>query len=671
MIGKFIDKYGSQMKSSLKNFKISLKLKIASVFLLLVVVMMTTVGYIFTIRELNLRKEQVKLRIERLANNIATIRSVETEDWDVYENYIENQIIVNPDIVYIAIFDDKGDLKVHALNTNWLDLDINRPLTKTEQANLVLRLDQRQVAEESQKDFETKSVNIIVGDKNLGTVNIGFSLVDLNDEMRKNLYRNLFLDIIFISLAMIISFFVGSRIVKSLGKLTTAMGKISQGDLNQELHIHSRDEIGEMAKTFNYMTKGLQEKQVIENFSHELGFTIELDRIASLITERIVIALNAKQAYLFLRNKNEATEYDLNFAYPEHIKHEIKLIKNPQICEFLLEIRKPSSVQALHKFPAFSEQLSLLGQIDDNALICPLIIKEKVIGILMLCGSKTNTHYAENELNFLNTLIGQASLAIENALLYEELTEKERLKRELEIARTVQLNLLPQKDPQISGLDISGICLPAAEVGGDYYDYFFINDHTIGITIADVAGKGTSAAFYMAVIKGIMLSLASIYASPKQLLCELNRRIFGQMDRKIFITMIYATIDIKNKMLKFARAGHNGLIKRNSKNLEVEYLTPKGIGLGLAHESLFDQHISEQKVKFQSGDTILFYTDGISEARNDDFEEFGEQKFMDIVALLDGKTASDLNEKIISAVKNFVQHTPQHDDITLVTITAT
>jgi len=99
------------MKRSLKNFRFSLKLKIASVFLLLVVVMMTTMGYIFTIRELNLRVAQVKERMERLARNIATIRSVETEDWEVYQNYIDNQLKVNPDIIYIAIFAERGELK--------------------------------------------------------------------------------------------------------------------------------------------------------------------------------------------------------------------------------------------------------------------------------------------------------------------------------------------------------------------------------------------------------------------------------------------------------------------------------------------------------------------------------------------------------------------------------
>ena len=264
------------------NFKISLKFKIALVFTLLVIVMMGAVTYIFTIRELDLRVEQVKLRMERLAQNIATIRSVETEDWDVYQTYINNQLTLNADIVYIAIFDEKNRLKVHSLNRDWVDLDTPQPLSREEQTNIIIQLDQRQIADESQKDLESKSVNIIIGEQNLGIVKVGFSLVDLNDEMKANLIRNFELAGVFLLLVIIASIFISHKIVTPLNKLTRSMEQISKGDLNQELYIKSRDEIGEMAKTFNFMTKGLQEKEQIESFSRELGFTLEFKKITQL-----------------------------------------------------------------------------------------------------------------------------------------------------------------------------------------------------------------------------------------------------------------------------------------------------------------------------------------------------------------------------------------------------
>ena len=659
------------MNINFKDIKISLKLKISSLFILLVIAIMATVTYYFTIRELNLRVQQVKLRMERLANNIATIRSVETEDWDIYQTYLDNQLKLNEDIVYIAIFDEKDKLKAHALNFELIDLDYNQTLTKTERERLVLRLDQRQIVEESQKDMESKSVNIIIGNQNLGTVKVGFSLVELNDAMTNNLNRNLQLAVIFILLAMIVSYFMSNRIVTPLGKLTSAMLKISQGNLNQEIHIVSRDEIGEMAETFNFMTKGLQEKKMIEDFSRELGFTIELKRISDLITRRISVALNANQGFLFIKEKNKSDNFELISCYPEILKDNISLRHNLSLCQYFLSTRSPQPLSNFSNFPELYDQLTKIKTISDKTLVTPIILKKEVVGIFLLTVNNKNIPYKEGEKNFLSTLIGQGGFAIESALLYEELTEQERLKRELEIAHAVQKNLLPRHNPNIQGLDIAGTCIPADEIGGDYYDYFLINDHTVGIAIADVTGKGTSAAFYMAVIKGIMLSLAAIFSSPKQLLRELNKRLYGSMDKKVFITMTYAIVDIKRRRLTFARAGHSALIMRKANNSEVKCFAPLGIGLGLDKGNLFDSTITEQEIKFTSGDTFVFYTDGISEAMNPYKKEFGEQRLVDLIARLNLQTSLQIQQSIIEAVNKFVRGAPQHDDITMVTVIAT
>ena len=651
----------------IKPFKFSLRLKITLLFLLLVIGMMVTVGYIFTVRELNLRKEQMKVSMERLANNMATIRSVETGDWDLYQTYIDNQIIVNPDIVYIAIFDDQGRLKVHALNREWLDLPTSRPLTRMEQSRIVMQLDQRQVAAESQRDFERQSVQIMVGSRNLGTVNIGFSLVELNDEMRRNIYRNLFLDAIFLLLAVLLAFFIGSRIVNPLGRLTAAMEKITQGDLEQELHIASRDEIGEMASTFNYMTRGLQEKQIIENYTRELGFTIELDKIAQLITRHISAAMNAEQALLFLNTNEEKGTFTLLGAWPEAPRTRMTVQLEEQQLHALQQGRFPYPLKRLPEHrPLFAPLLAEDKEIE-GAVIAPLVIKEAVRGFFLLCCPPHPSGYTEEKMQLMRTLLAQGGIAIENALLYAELTEQERLKRELEIAHQVQNSLLPQGKPRFPGLEVDGLCLPAAEIGGDYYDYFPLDDDTLGVTIADVTGKGTSAAFYMAVIKGMMLSLTAVYRSPKELLRELNRRILGNMDKRIFVTMIYATFDLRHRVLTFARAGHNALIKRSARSGRVDPLIPRGISLGLAGDDHFEHNLTEQRVTFVKGDLFLFYTDGISEAMNRSRQEFGDERLLNLVADAEQLSAATINEEILRQIRAFSRTAQQHDDITLVT----
>ena len=651
--------------------KISLKFKITFFIVMLVLVMMGTVTYIFTIREIKLRIQQVELRMERLANNIATIRSVETEDWDVYQTYIDNQIRLNPDIVYIAIFDERNELRVHTLNTDWIEIDTSRTLDRWEQASIVWRLDQRQIAEESQRDLEAKSVNILIGGENVGTVKVGFSLVELNDEMLNNLYRNLTLAVIFIALAITISLLMSRKIVNPLGKLTRAMLRISEGDMEQELHLASRDEIGEMAKTFNFMTKGLREKKAMEDFARDLSITIELEKTANLITEYITLALNADHAMLLLKDTNKTGRFTPVSQYPKLLIEKTRLNFPTSLIDHFLKTPNPTTPHRMTKHRDIASQLKFLKEFDDNSLLAPVIIQKDLIGFFILSGCKSHNPYTDEESKFLQTLVSQASFAIENALLLEELTEQERLKRELEIARTIQHSLLPKQNPQFSELDIDGICIPTQEVGGDYFDYFYLDHHKLGITIADVTGKGTSAAFYMAVVKGMMLSLTSVYTSPKQLLIELNRQLFGIIDRKMFVTMTYAVVDTREKTLHLSRAGHNALIMRDTDKSTIECLTPSGIGLGLEAGQKFETTISEQRMRFKQGDIFLFYTDGVSEAMNGRREEYGEERLVDLLNRVNSQSARGIRESIIHTVNEFVQDAPQHDDITIVILKAT
>jgi len=651
--------------------KISIKLKITFSIVLLVIVMMGIVTYIFTIRELNLRVDHMKQRMEQLASHIATIRSVETEDWDVYQTYIDNQLKLNPEIVYIAVLDDRNQLKIHALNTDWIDLSDDQIMDRWEQASIVWRLDQRQLAEESQRDMESKSVNIISGGNDLGVVKVGFSLVDLNDEMRSNLYRNLNLALIFIVLGIIVSFIISQRILTPLGKLTKAMHKISLGDLRQELDLQSRDEIGEMAETFNYMTKGLKDKALLEDFSRILSTTFEFKKITRLITERISLALNAKQCFLFIRDPKDKYMYHLTGSHPEPVAQHLSLTCPHALYEFLLAHRHPKQLEFFKEHIEFYEQLPNIADMGRKAILAPVLIQNSVQGLFLLDSHPKDIPYSEDEKKFLSTLIGQSCFAIENTILLEELTKRERLQQELEIARTVQQNLLPQHEPKMPGMEIDGICIPAKEVGGDYYDYFRINDRTLGVVVADVSGKGVSASFYMAVVKGMMLSLSSILTSPKQLLIELNRRLYEVMDRNMFVTMSYATIDTKKKILTLSRAGHNALLMRDTLNSDTQTFTPSGIGLGLEKGTQFNQNITEQRIHYKFGDVFLFYTDGISEAMNIGEEAFGEHRLIDFMNQLDHQSAIDIRKKMIRTVNNFVKDAPQHDDLTMVILRMT
>lgn len=647
------------------KFKVSLKIKIVLAFVLLVILMMATVTYVFSIRELAQRVDQEKLRMERLANNIATIRSLESDDWTIYQTYIDHQLKLNPDIIYISIVDEIGDMKALALNSEWVDWEADRRPNKFEQAEIIRQLEHRQIAPESQRDFESKSVNILIGQQNLGTVNVGFSLVELNDEMQSNLARNLKLGLFFVVVAVIIALLFSLKVVRPLGRLTTAMQQVAEGHLQPEITIDSRDEIGEMALTFNSMLKGLREKDQIENFTRELAFTIELTKITELITRQITRALDAKLGMLFLRDKTHRHEFRLAHLEPVRDLAQFRLDCPPTLCRFFLASPTPQPIDAFAGFPELVRQVRAIVTAN-QIIVSPIIVKEQVLGIFILFYHAVEFSATEN--TFLSTLIGQGGFAIENALLLEDLTHQEQMKRELEIARSVQQSLLPQQPVQIPGLELDGICIPAAEVGGDYYDYFVLNDHTLGIAIADVVGKGTSAAFYMALVKGSMLSLSRLFQSPRALLIELNRQLYGKMDRKVFITMLYAMVDLQKQQVLLARAGHNSLLMKSGKNGTVECLTPKGIGIGLDGGAVFGQMIEEQIISIKSGDHFVFYTDGISEAMNSRREEFGEERLVALLRQLPPAPTAIVRQKIVAEIEAYVKDAPRHDDITMINL---
>jgi sigma-B regulation protein RsbU (phosphoserine phosphatase) len=234
------------------------------------------------------------------------------------------------------------------------------------------------------------------------------------------------------------------------------------------------------------------------------------------------------------------------------------------------------------------------------------------------------------------------------------------------------MSLLPRGPLDVPGLSVSALCVPAREVGGDYYDFFKLPGDLLGVLIADVSGKGTSAALYMAELKGLVLSLSQIYLSPRQLLVEVNRIISDNLDTRSFITMTYAVIDLKAGRMTYARAGHTPLIYMRSgggPEEPVKVLVPSGMVVGLripgAHEKFMDL-LEEESVDLMNGDVIVLYTDGISEAMNADADLFGDSRLSRIVEEHGHLDSSELRERILREIEAFVGAADQHDDMTMI-----
>jgi serine phosphatase RsbU (regulator of sigma subunit) len=268
--------------------------------------------------------------------------------------------------------------------------------------------------------------------------------------------------------------------------------------------------------------------------------------------------------------------------------------------------------------------------------------------------------------------------------LLHEKAEKERLEQELRIARQIQMSLLPQGPLKMHGLSVTAHCEPAREVGGDYYDYLPLGDKRVGIIIADVAGKGTSAALYMAELKGLMLSLSQLHASPRELLITANRIISQHLDSRSFITMTYVVVDLCTRTLTYARAGHCPLIylpgagsrgqgaggsrEQVTGGRTVQVQVPDGLVLGLKIDNgeRFNALLEEVTLPLGVGDVVLLFTDGVTDAMNAAGDPFGEERLAALVAEHGDLPFEELRERILREIRAFVGDTGLQDDMTFV-----
>jgi sigma-B regulation protein RsbU (phosphoserine phosphatase) len=278
---------------------------------------------------------------------------------------------------------------------------------------------------------------------------------------------------------------------------------------------------------------------------------------------------------------------------------------------------------------------------------------------------------SEDQLGELALSFNQMTASIEDLL--RQAAEKKRLEEELRIAHEIQMSLLPQGPLVMAGLSVTALCVPAREVGGDYYDFLPLDAHRVGVLIADVSGKGTSAALYMAELKGLVLSLSEIHTSPRTMLIALNRIIANHLDARSFITMTYAVVDLRARTITYARAGHTPLIYVpgvcvDGGPRQVKILVPDGmvVGLKLDNGEMFERHLVEETIPLQPGDLYLLFTDGISEAMNVRDDLFGESRLGRLVETHAHLPSEELRERVLREIAAFVGDAPQHDDMTMI-----
>ena len=245
--------------------------------------------------------------------------------------------------------------------------------------------------------------------------------------------------------------------------------------------------------------------------------------------------------------------------------------------------------------------------------------------------------------------------------------ERKMLEHELAIAEELQANLLPRKVPQIAGYDISAYYRPSREVGGDYYDFIEIDPDHLGILVADVSGKGIPGSIVMTETRALVKSEAVRTLSPAETLIRVNRVLYHDIKRGMFVTVFYMILSLQKAVLSVVSAGHNPMVLWRKASNTCHLVNPNGLALGIDKGPLFEKTLKEQKIQLFRGDRFTLYTDGVIEAMNERHEQFGQNRFYLRVKQLADKSSSEFLSLLVQEVEAHQGSAPQHDDITIVT----
>lgn len=299
-----------------------------------------------------------------------------------------------------------------------------------------------------------------------------------------------------------------------------------------------------------------------------------------------------------------------------------------------------------------------------SEMVAPIISNDEVIGVFDLESDQLNA-YSTDDLEVLMMLSSQVAIIIEKVMLHEQLIEKKRLEGQLEVARQVQLELLPAGDPKVAGFDISAYNFPTEEVSGDYYDWVQIYEDQIGLIIADVSGKGVPAALLMAFLRASLRAAIHIGYAVQISMAKVNYLLWESIERNQFVTGFYGILDAGNRTLIYSNAGHNPPLLLDAEG-NGRYIERGGLPLGMFRDTRYHQYY----LSFKPGDVLVLYTDGVTEANNPTGEEFGRDRLAEAVRAAANLPARNLITSVHNEVSKWTDGRGASDDITFFVIKA-
>lgn len=300
----------------------------------------------------------------------------------------------------------------------------------------------------------------------------------------------------------------------------------------------------------------------------------------------------------------------------------------------------------------------------NSEMVAPIISNNEVIGVFDLESDDLNA-YSNDDLEVLLLLASQVAIIIEKVMLHEQLIEKQRLETQLEVARQVQLELLPARDPQLNGFEISAYNFPTEEVSGDYYDWVRIYDDQIGIVIADVSGKGVPAALLMAFLRASLRAATHIGYAPHITMSKVNFLLWESIERNQFVTAFYGILDATNRTVAYSNAGHNPALVMEADG-SARFEERGGVPLGMFRDTRYYEYF----LTIDSGQLLVLYTDGLTEATNSTEEEYGRDRLVAAVRECRDLSAREMIDYIHRDLITWTDGQGASDDVTIFIIKA-
>jgi len=388
----------------------------------------------------------------------------------------------------------------------------------------------------------------------------------------------------------------------------------------------------------------------------------DLDNMLTVLMQFILSVVSAEGGSIqLLSGKKMVTKVHSNF--PDKIRRDYQLKSGETLSEFVVRNKDVCVVENYQTDPRVIQKDNFKVQIE--SYIClPIMVKNEVIGVVSIVRKIGGLlpKISQDDIRTLNTIMSLSGTAIKNAILYQAAVKKQGLDQELRIATDIQSKLLPASVPERDQLTFSALSVPARGIGGDFYDFFYLDDGKIGICVADIVGKGVSAGLFMAMLKSLLHSQLQKVYEPAAALTKINQLLYNDPVIDKFVPMFYAILDPESLRLRYSNAGHEPAVWLSDG--QINSLDTEGLPLG----AVFDSQYGEKEIQLSDGDVLSVFTDGVVDARNAKNVSFGLERTWAVIRKFSGYSSKGITDKIFAHVNRFIKGVTQSDDITVVTL---